>query len=570
MRIGIIILCLLGFFAANGQRYSNLNVFEGDDGGGQAAIIGDDNNYYTLFDLYRDSLFLNKSFVATVANGNNSSLVLSKFEHNVAVKHIHLESKSTFGRIFLVNDKIWLCGYRYNDLKVDGELIYPSVPKVGDELNDRGSGFIFIYDKDLNLEKKILMGSYEHIKAVAFKNEKYYIAGDFGFFSDTITFGGLTLSKSNTVAKGTREMFLFIVNPDSFQSEQGWYFGGGGRESLERMHVNDLGDVTLTGSIYFGNFTIGEHSYFTSSHPARASLFIFKMNNQGIPIFYNYCDGGEFYSAAANSSSDLTIDNDGNIYIGSISGLPNFKLNNQLLYESLEGALPIVFMCFNPTGELKWFNHFDGGVSNSNNYRISNLNDDKIIFGGYSIRSIMSKDGVVIQPNDSLQLSGLVTLDKETGKFIGFQEIVKNLSARVHNIVPMDNGNYMVYLRIWYRDTSPIDSFFREHNKQRTSLFFEFNPEIPQIVSTWDEEATNSNSEINIFPNPIQKESKLSIQSNEPIKTIEIYDINGRLIERISAVDETTTINSNQLPGTYIMKFQMETQGSVYKKLIIQ
>ncbi len=101
-------------------------------------------------------------------------------------------------------------------------------------------------------------------------------------------------------------------------------------------------------------------------------------------------------------------------------------------------------------------------------------------------------------------------------------------------------------------------------------MFFEFNPEIPQIVSTWDEEATDSNSEINIFPNPIQKEGKLSIQSNEPIKVIELYDLNGRLIERISTIDKTTTINSNHQSGTYILKFQMETQGSVYKKFIIQ
>ncbi len=569
MRVGMIILCLLGFFGVSGQRYSNLNVFEGDDGGGQAAIIGDDNNYYTLFDLYRDSLFLNKSFVATVANGNNSSLVLSKFEHNVAVKHIHLESKSTFGRIFLVNDKIWLCGYRYNDLKVDGELIYPSVPKVGDELNDRGSGFIFIYDKDLNLEKKILMGSYEHIKAVAFKNEKYYIAGDFGFFSDTITFGGITLNKSNSMAKGTREMFLFIVNPDSFQSEQGLYFGGAGRESLERMHVNDQGDVTLIGSIYYGNFTLGNTTYPTTINPSMAAMFIFKMDKNARPVFFNSCDGGQYYSAPANEFGNLSFDDNGNIYFGAYTTSTKFRLNNQILYEKNDGTRPFVFISFDPEGNLRWFIPFDGDDV-ANIYRISNIVGDKIIFGGFSINSIFSNNDVIIQKNDSIQMSGLITIDKETGEFIAFQEIVKNLSARVHNIVSLENGNYMVYLRIWYQDTSPIDSFFAIHNKQRTSLFFEFNPEIPQIVSTLDAETTTSFTEINIFPNPIQNESKLSIQSNEPIRTIEMYDMNGRLIERISVLDEATTINSNQLPGTYILKFQMETQGSVYKKLIIQ
>ena len=470
----------------------------------------------------------------------------------------------------MVNDKIWLCGYRVDDLKVDGELIYPAVPKVGDELNDRGSGFIFIYDKDLNLEKKILMGSYEHIKAVAFKNEKYYIAGDFGFFSDTITFGGLTLNKSNSMAKGTREMFLLIVNPDSLQSEQGWYFGGAGRESLERMHVNDQGDVTLTGSIYYGNFTLGKYTYPTNLNPSMAAMFIFKMDKNGRPVFFNSCDGGQYYSAPANRFGNLSFDDNGNIYFGAYTTSTKFRLNNQILYEKNDGTRPFVFISFDPEGNLRWFIPFDGNEDVGNVYRISNMVGDKIIFGGFSTNSIFSKDGIVIQPNDSLQLSGLITLDKETGKFIGFQEIVKNLSARVHNIVPMDNGNYMVYLRIWYRDTSPIDSFFREHNKQRTSLFFEFNPEISQITSALDLDVTVNNSEINIFPNPIQKQSKLSIQANEPIKVIELYDLNGRLIERISTIDKTTTINSNHQSGTYILKFQMETQGSVYKKLIIQ
>jgi len=32
MRIEIIILCLFGFIGVNGQRYSNLNVFEGEGG----------------------------------------------------------------------------------------------------------------------------------------------------------------------------------------------------------------------------------------------------------------------------------------------------------------------------------------------------------------------------------------------------------------------------------------------------------------------------------------------------------------------------------------------------------
>ena len=165
----------------------------------------------------------------------------------------------------------------------------------------------------------------------------------------------------------------------------------------------------------------------------------------------------------------------------------------------------------------------------------------------------------------------MIKLDKETGDFKSYQDIVTNFGSRLYSMHKLSNDNYLIYLRRFGPITNTnFDTFFVNHNIPSATLIFEFNPEIPQIISTLDEEKINNITEINIFPNPIQNESKLSIQSNEPIKTIEMYDINGRLIERISAVDETTTINSNQLPGTYILKFQMETQGSVYKKLIIQ
>jgi hypothetical protein len=48
MRVGVIILCLLGFFGVNGQRYSNLTVFEGEGGDDQSDILVDGENYYTI------------------------------------------------------------------------------------------------------------------------------------------------------------------------------------------------------------------------------------------------------------------------------------------------------------------------------------------------------------------------------------------------------------------------------------------------------------------------------------------------------------------------------------------
>ncbi|MBP6237687.1 MAG: T9SS type A sorting domain-containing protein [Saprospiraceae bacterium] len=568
MRVGVIILCLLGFFGVNGQRYTNLNVFEGDGGNDQTQILVDQNNFYSLNYISRDSLFLNKTFIARVAQGNNSSLVLSKFEHNVAVKNIHLESHVTFGRIYHVNDRIWVTGYRQSDFFIDGELKYVADSIVQGEPRDRGNGFILIYDKDLNLERSMLLGAGEYVKAVTHANNKYYIAGNFGLHSTEMTLDGISIYDNFS---SLREMFLFTLNDTTYKAETGISFGGPGSDSVDRIHVDDDGNILLLGSTISGAFFFGSEIYPTSGNPILPSVFLIKVNKSGLPVFFHFFDAGDGVDNSNSLASEITVDDDGNIYIGTRSPTSKFRLNNQVLHESPNQAYLLVFLCFTPEGPLKWSKEFDSKKNVTSIYRKSILVVDEIIFGGFTSRNLLINDGEIIQNNDSLAISGMIKLDKETGDFKSYQDIVTNFGSRLYSMHKLSNDNYLIYLRRFGLITNTnFDTFFVNHNIPSATLIFEFNPEIPQIISTLDEEKINNITEINIFPNPIQNESKLSIQSNEPIKTIEMYDINGRLIERISAVDETTTINSNQLPGTYILKFQMETQGSVYKKLIIQ
>lgn len=564
----MIILCLFGFIGASGQRYSNLNLFEGDGGQDQTQILVDQNNFYSLNYISRDSLFLNKTFIARVAEGNNSSLVLSKFEHNIAVKHIHLESHVTFGRIHFVNDRIWVTGYRQSDFFIDGELKYLADSIVPGEPRDRGNGFILVYDKDLNLEKSILLGAGEYVKDVAHANNKYYLAGNFGLHSTEMTLDGITIYDNFS---SLREMFLFTLNDTTFKAETGISFGGPGSDSVDRLHVDDDGNILLLGSTISGAFFYGSEIYPTSGNPILPSVFLIKVNKSGLPVFFHFFDAGDGVDNSNNLASEITVDDQGNIYVGTRSPTSKFRLNNQVLYESPNQAYLLVFLCFTPEGPLKWSKEFDSKKNVTSIYRRSILVEDEIIFGGFTSRNLLINDGEIIQNNDSLAISGMIKLDKETGDFKSYQDIVTNFGSRLYSLHKLSNDNYLIYLRRFGPITNTnFDTFFVNHNIPSATLIFEFNPEIPQIVRTLDEEATDSNSEINIFPNPIQKESKLSIQSNEPIKTIELYDINGRLIERISAVDETTTMDTNHPSGTYILKFLMETNRSVYKKLIVE
>ncbi len=569
MRIGIIILYVLGFLGLSGQRYSNLNVFEGAGGQEQTQILVDQNNFYSLNYIFEDSLLLNNSFVATVADSNSSSLVLSKFENNVAVKHIHLESHVTFGRIHLVNDKIWVTGYRQSDFFIDGELMYAADSIVPGEPRDRGNGFILIYDKDLNLEKSILLGAGEYVKDVAHANNKYYIVGKFGLHATEMTLDGITIYDNFS---SLRQMFLFTLNDTTYKAETGISFGGPGRDGVDRLHVDGDGNVLLLGSTISGAFVFGSEIYPTSGNPIVASVFLIKINKSSLPLFFHFFDRGDGVDNSNNQAPDINVDDDGNIYIGTRSPTSKFRLNNQVIHESANEAYLLVFLCFSPEGPLKWSKKFDSINKKTTTYNKSTIVNDEIIFGGFTRQNYIINEGQIIQSNDSLEISGIIKLDKETGDFISYQDIVTNFSCRLLSMDLLLNSNYLLYLRTSgpFRNYTNFDSFFANKHFQSHTLIFEFNPEIPQIVSTLDEEKIEDLSEVNIFPNPIQKGSKLSWMANEPIKTIELYDIDGRLIERFSSIDETTTINTNHPSGTYILKFLLETKRSSYKKLIIQ
>nr|HMU03950.1 T9SS type A sorting domain-containing protein [Saprospiraceae bacterium] len=466
------------------------------------------------------------------------------------------------------NDRIWVTGYRQSDFFIDGELKYLADSIVPGEPRDRGNGFILVYDKDLNLEKSILLGAGEYVKDVAHANNKYYLAGNFGLHSTEMTLDGITIYDNFS---SLREMFLFTLNDTTFKAETGISFGGPGSDSVDRLHVDDDGNILLLGSTISGAFFYGSEIYPTSGNPILPSVFLIKVNKSGLPVFFHFFDAGDGVDNSNNLASEITVDDQGNIYVGTRSPTSKFRLNNQVLYESPNQAYLLVFLCFTPEGPLKWSKEFDSKKNVTSIYRRSILVEDEIIFGGFTSRNLLINDGEIIQNNDSLAISGMIKLDKETGDFKSYQDIVTNFGSRLYSLHKLSNDNYLIYLRRFGPITNTnFDTFFVNHNIPSATLIFEFNPEIPQIVRTLDEEATDSNSEINIFPNPIQKESKLSIQSNEPIKTIELYDINGRLIERISAVDETTTMDTNHPSGTYILKFLMETNRSVYKKLIVE
>jgi len=569
----IFIFCILSYLYGYGQRYDHLNVFDGRSVSDQNQIISDENNLYSLFNAWQDSVFLNNHFIANADKSNFNNMVLTKFKNNDAVKSIHFESYNTFGRIHLVNGKIWVTGSRQGDFLIDGELMYPSGPIPSGSVRDYFRGFILIYDKDLNLERDIILEADEYVKVVDHHDGKYYLGGNFGLRSATMTLNGVTIHDLNN---SKNEVFLFTLSDSTYKAESGVSFGGPGREGLDRMHIDRDGNMILLGSTWSGSFHYKTSTFPTQGNFALSSFFLIKIDKYGEPVYFHSFDTGEGADNPDNRSPNLTVDEDGNLYIGTFGRVDKFKFDGQIIHQSTNNknqSLP--FMCITPSGGLKWVKYFEGSRQSGSIFNKSNILDNEVIFWGFSNRAQLIDDGETIQPNDTLQLSGMITLDKETGAFKSYQDIVTDFGSRLSDMEPLPNGNYMIWLtRFGLLGSAKDEPFFENQKNPRSSFIFEFNPEIPQLVSTIDVQSENLQKKFNIFPNPVSSGSIVNLEfpdtdlTDIQINEVDLYNINGILIQRYKLPESKLAIqlDSNLFPGIYLIKIKIGEE-SFYKKI---
>ena len=83
-------------------------------------------------------------------------------------------------------------------------------------------------------------------------------------------------------------------------------------------------------------------------------------------------------------------------------------------------------------------------------------------------------------------------------------------------------------------------------------------------------EENNVNSEISVYPNPAKDYIKLEFSDGSDCQSIEIYSIDGRLVETFPETSHQTTIDISGLhAGMYIMKIRM-ADGREYAERIVK
>ena len=77
----------------------------------------------------------------------------------------------------------------------------------------------------------------------------------------------------------------------------------------------------------------------------------------------------------------------------------------------------------------------------------------------------------------------------------------------------------------------------------------------------------NTKNLVKIYPNP--NNGNFRIESNELIENIEVYDVQGKLIDAFTINSNVSTFNLNVKPGTYSVKINTKNNITVHKIIIL-
>ncbi|MFA7446178.1 MAG: T9SS type A sorting domain-containing protein [Flavobacteriaceae bacterium] len=148
-------------------------------------------------------------------------------------------------------------------------------------------------------------------------------------------------------------------------------------------------------------------------------------------------------------------------------------------------------------------------------------------------------------------------------------QVRDNIAEFFFNQIYLDSGGHGNILLVMKSHTALEEG---DSVLSKADIYFDYNYPIitNNAVTLFEEELSRDNHElaalISIYPNPAT--DRVTISSETKIKSVEWYDLSGRLI-RISLVNDYQTIQdiASESEGIYVIKIQTE-QGVLYHKIV--
>ncbi len=109
------------------------------------------------------------------------------------------------------------------------------------------------------------------------------------------------------------------------------------------------------------------------------------------------------------------------------------------------------------------------------------------------------------------------------------------------------------------------------------NIYFDFNPAI--ITNTFNTEfvttlgiESNQTSDFMVYPNPAQDFVQIKLQNNENINSIQISDVLGKVVKKVTSIEanQTTISTSDLTTGIYVIEVVTERNIKINKKLVIK
>ena len=211
-----------------------------------------------------------------------------------------------------------------------------------------------------------------------------------------------------------------------------------------------------------------------------------------------------------------------------------------------------------------------GAFAPSTNALIGHIGAHCLVWGGITSGSKKSTNSI------STSLFNIY-FDMQSNQLIS-EEITSNLPPLANGVswVDIASGDTIIYAFSGINNITTTGDTAYNTNFYRYNITDDIVQQFDTTQQTWGGLISSINGtefktskELSVYPNPANEQISVSLQTNEPIRTLKIYNQNGQLVQLINSKANIETINISNLTGG-IYYLRIDTDKNFYLGKLIK